>query len=57
MIDYILNFVVISFSMYIINESIRKSLRSLDLIIFIAKNARSIVVVETVRVSTSITTL
>ncbi|KAM7482117.1 hypothetical protein LguiB_006700 [Lonicera macranthoides] len=54
MIDSVLMFLAISLSMKIVKEFIRKSssilLRSLDLTILIAENARSMVAVETGRV-------
>ena len=61
MIDFVPNFAAISFSIYKIIESIRKSssilLQSIFLTIFMAENARSLVAVETRRVSTSVITL
>ena len=51
MINYVLNFVVFSFSMYKIKEFIIKSffilLESLDLTLFLIENASYIVAVET----------
>ena len=61
MIEFKLNVEVISFSMYNIKESVKKSFSILFqmsiLTTFIAENARFIVVVETGRVSTSLTIL
>jgi hypothetical protein len=57
MIESLLNVAATSLSMYTIRESVKNSssilLRSLVLTIFIAENARSVVAVETGRVSTS----
>jgi hypothetical protein len=55
MIESVLNIAVISLSIYNIRESVRNLssilLRSLVLTIFIAKNTRFVVAVETERVS------
>ena len=60
-IEFKLNVEVISFSMYNIKESVKKSFsilfQRLVLITFITENARFVVVVETGRVSTSLTIL
>ena len=61
MIESKLNVEIISFSMYNIKESIKKSFfilfQRLFLTTFIVENVRSVVVVETGRISTSLTIL
>jgi hypothetical protein len=60
MIESVLNIVAISFSIYNIKESVKNLslilLQNLVLTIFLAENARSVIAVETGKVSRSTTT-